>query len=757
MRRVIAKEFLIRPATALFALVIASCVSAAGATLKQQVTIAVSQSRAEPGQTVSARITATKNGSPSREKVHAVLLRPSVGTETISLHPVSQRVGLYSADVSLPKDAPQGLYVIHAWTGNHEHPSAMGEASFLSGGLVGDFLIASALDQADPAADLIAYLNDFDRIGGNFLVAHNLITPDRAYFPCAVCKRGIDPKQEDLVELLLTQADKRGYAVLLSVSWDMTHDAPYDQRMAETKNIMKELLRRYSRHPSFAGFYSFQEGSGTYYVPYIREFSRYAKTLDPDLLVACAPYIDDPLLAGYLSTLKDLDIIIWQSGVMGSYRPDNRKQYPARRVKDFCSLATGAKLLQGKIALTHVELFGYLEKRLAPDIPTTGYRNIYQQILSAATVSNNDGIMLFTYQYHIHNVLKKHPEILASRKAVVDGLAAFNLIASRISHDPNPLELYFPYSDWVVERWTNSFLPALDAFRVLGIPVDVLPYAPPLAESLLPYYPIHMNQSVLARLLRERTILVLPDVSGFQQTDSDLVKAFVQQGGTVIAFGPQIPMGRSYERDELFGGAPLEHKQHSSLVIEKALGSRVSVGTRVALHSIQSPSWVAGTGEVIAKFEDGSAAILVNSYGKGRTITILPDASSAAQEFPELIRDAIDYALANTGAERAADLVGADARMDVAIGKLRDGFSVAVVNHNSVEKEVTVRALKPYLAHRDTWIDAVTGTEISGSDEQSVTLRLPADGFRAIEFKHGVSVKSPARSPNSAVPEHTHE
>jgi hypothetical protein len=160
---------------------------------------------------------------------------------------------------------------------------------------------------------------------------------------------------------------------------------------------------------------------------------------------------------------------------------------------------------------------------------------------------------------------------------------------------------------------------------------------------------------------------------------------------------------------------------------------------------------------VIAKFEDGSAAILVNSYGKGRTITILPDASSAAQEFPELIRDAIDYALANTGAERAADLVGADARMDVAIGKLRDGFSVAVVNHNSVEKEVTVRALKPYLAHRDTWIDAVTGTEISGSDEQSVTLRLPADGFRAIEFKHGVSVKSPARSPNSAVPEHTHE
>jgi hypothetical protein len=658
--------------------------------------------------------------------------------------------------VSLPQGAPQGLYVIHAWTGDNEHPSAIGKASFLSGRLVGDFLIASALDKVDPTFDLNAYLDEFHRIGGNFLIAHNLITPDGPYFSCVACKRSIDPNQKDIVELLLAQADKRGYAVLLSVSWDMTQDAPYDLRMAETKDIMQELFRQYSWHPSLAGFYSFQEGSGTYYVPYIREFSRYAKGLDANLLVACAPYIDDPLLAGYLSTIKELDIIIWQSGVMGSYRPDNRKRYPTRRVKDFGSLAAGAKRLQGKIALTHVELFGYLEQRLASDIPTTGYDNIYQQILSAATVSNSDGIMLFTYQYHIYNVLKQHPLARESRRAVMDGLAAYDLIASGIARDPNPLALYFPYSDWVVERWTDSFLPALDAFRVLGIAVDVVPYAPPLTESLLPYYPIHMNQSVLARLLRERTVIVLPDVSGFQQTDSDLMKAFVQQGGTVIAFGPQIPMGRSYERDELFGGAPLGNKQHSSLLIETAVGSRVNIGTRIALPRVPCPSWETGTGKVIAKFEDGSAAVLVNSYGRGRTITILPDASSAAQEFPELIRDAIDYGLANTGAERVADLLGTDAHTDVAMEKLRDGFAVALVNHNSLEKEVTVRALKPYLYQGNTWTDAVTGTEISGS-EQSVTLRIPADGFRAIEFKHRVSVKSFACSPHSAAPEHSHE
>jgi hypothetical protein len=756
MKEIMANEVLLRTATALFALLIASCVFAAGATPKQQVMVAVSQSRAEPGQTISIRITAAKDGKPSGEAVHAVLLRPSVGTESIALHPVSQRVGLYSADVLLPHGAPQGLYVIHAWTGNNEHPSAVGKASFLSGRLIGDFLIASAINKVDPATDLSAYLDEFHRIGGNFLIAHNLITPDGPYFSCVACKRSIDPNQKDIVELLLAQADKRGYAILLSVSWDMTQDARYDLRMAETKDIMQELFRQYSWHPSLAGFYSFQEGSGTYYVPYIREFSRYAKGLDANLLVACAPYIDDPLLAGYLSTIKELDIIIWQSGVMGSYRPDNRKRYPTRRVKDFGSLAAGAKRLQGKIALTHVELFGYLEQRLAPDIPTTGYDNIYQQILSAATVSNSDGIMLFTYQYHIYNVLKQHPLARESRRAVMDGLAAYDLIASGIARDPNPLALYFPYSDWVVERWTDSFLPALDAFRVLGIAVDVVPYAPPLTESLLPYYPIHMNQSVLARLLRERTVIVLPDVSGFQQTDSDLMKAFVQQGGTVIAFGPQIPMGRSYERDELFGGAPLGNKQHSSLLIETAVGSRVNIGTRIALPRVPCPSWETGTGKVIAKFEDGSAAVLVNSYGRGRTITILPDASSAAQEFPELIRDAIDYGLANTGAERVADLLGTDAHTDVAMEKLRDGFAVALVNHNSLEKEVTVRALKPYLYQGNTWTDAVTGTEISGS-EQSVTLRIPADGFRAIEFKHRVSVKSFACSPHSAAPEHSHE
>src|SRR5207302_266663 len=291
----------VRIANAVCLLVIASCIPAAGSGAKYRLVVSVSQSRAEPGQTVSVGISRVQT---SRDPVHAVMLKPSAGTESLLLHAIPNRRGSYSTSIVLPREAAQGLYVIRAWAGNEEHPSAIGKATFLLGRLVGDFLIVSALDRTDPAGDLNSYLEDFRSVGGNFLIAHNLITPDRAYFHCSVCKHGLEPDQEDVVELLLSQADKLGYAVLLSVSWDLT-----------------------------------QEGSGTYYVPYIREFSQYAKALDRNLLVACAPYVDDPLLAGYLSTLDSLDIIIWQSGVMGSYRPDNRKQYPLRRVKDFCSLA----------------------------------------------------------------------------------------------------------------------------------------------------------------------------------------------------------------------------------------------------------------------------------------------------------------------------------------------------------------------------------------------------------------------------------
>ena len=129
------------------------------------------------------------------------------------------------------------------------------------------------------------------------------------------------------------------------------------------------------------------------------------KALNPGLLAGCAPYVDDPLLAGYLAAIDSLDVAIYQGAVMASYRPDNRKCFPIRRTADFAALSAGAMRQKGKIALSHVELFGYLERTYAGKY-LAGPEDARDQILSAASCSGPDGITLFTYHYNVHEMGK---------------------------------------------------------------------------------------------------------------------------------------------------------------------------------------------------------------------------------------------------------------------------------------------------------------------------------------------------------------
>jgi len=697
----------------------------------ESIGVSVSRSKVRRGESVEITIK-TQNSETAR----ASLLKPTVGAENLSLQKAEDDI--YRGKIEIKENAPDGLYVVHVWTGEKENPTAVGKASFRVGNIVADFFIANYLDRQNPAEDLDNYLKNFQAVGGNFLVAHNLITASGAFYPSNVAKTDVKSgSPNDIVELLLNRADKEGFSVLLSVSWDTTRNSPYKDRMKEIKSIMSEMYALYRHHPSLAGFYSWQEGSGTYYAPFLREFSEYVKSLDKGLLTACAPHIDDPLLASYLSVIEELDILIYQSAVMGSYRTDNRKKYPSRRVRDFSSLGAGGKRLQDKITLTHVELFGYLEKRQSRDYVTASYEDIYGQILSAATVTDTDGISLFTYHAQIYEPLKKFKQVEKSRSAVIEGLTAYQLITSKVSGKRNSAALYVPYSDFVIERWNNYFLPALDAFRALGVPLDILPYAPPLEESVYPYYPIHHNKDVLERLLREKTVLVLANVSGFQQTDSDLIKPFVERGGVVVAFGPQIPMGRSYERKEIFG---VEETQATSrrtrLVVKNAIGDRVKAGSSFALTGIQLPSWTAGSARIIAAFEDNSPAITVNKYGKGTVITVLPNAESTVQNMPELVRDVIAHALLSAGSEQYVDIIGGDERKDVAVEPIPNGFRVAVINHDSGELEVILRPVKSGIARGQEWVDFVSGQKISTTNADfSLKLKIPANEFRALEFR----------------------
>jgi hypothetical protein len=720
----------LRNITLLLILLVLVPIAASGASSDGVINLSLSSSKPKRGDTVEVRVQA----SPG-QAVSAVVLTPAVGAQDLLLQKIANQPDTYRSEVTLSAYAPEGMYVVHVWTGPASQPTAVRKASFLLGRLVNDFFVASYVDKDKPAQDIDTYLAEFRQIGGNFLIAHNLVTPNKAYYPSKICKTDVvGGSGNDLVESVLTRADKLGIAVLLSVSWDMTKESPFKDRLPEIKAVAKELYELYRHHPSLAGFYSYQEGSGTYFVPFVREFSQYIKSLDPNLLTACAPHVDDPLLAGYLSTVPELDMIIYQAGVMASYRPDNRKKYPFRRVKDFCSLGSGAKRLQNKIAINHVELFGYLENRLNPQTTATTYKNIYSQILSAATVTGADGISFFTYHAHVFDASKKQTGVERSRAAVVDGLKAFDLITSNISRNSNPLAVYLPYSDWIIERWPNYFLPALDAFRVLGIPVDVLPYAPPLEESTYPYYPFHMNQDVLARLLKEQVVLILPNVSGFQQTDSDLIKTFVEQGGVVIAFGPQIPMGRSYERQELFGiDETQRNATHSAVMVAEKTGERVKAGERFDVAQLQLPSWTIKGARVIAKFEDGSPAITTSKYGKGTFLAILPDALTAAQKIPALVRDVVDYALSLHGDSLLVDVVGTDETTDIAVERTATGFRVAVVNHNDLEMGVVLRPIKPVTGHAFEWIDLVGDEKVPAPE--SLIMKVPGKGFRAFEYR----------------------
>lgn len=641
------------------------------------ISVTVSKSKVAKGETVEVTITGA---------TRAVLVKPTAGSVPLDLRKGGKQ-NTYLVKITIDQNSPAGLYVIHAWTGSMERPTAVGIASFRVGNIVADYFVLNYLDKQDPSGDLDKYLKDFRSIGGNFLIAHNLITTDAAFYPSKIAKTSY---KNDLVELILSRADREGLPVLLSISWDMTRDTPYAGRLNEIKSIANELYLLYRHHSSLAGFYSYQEGSGTYYAAYVREFSGFIKSLDRGLLTACAPHIDDPLLASYLSVIDDLDMMIYQSAVMASYRPDNRKKYPPRRVRDFSGLGAGAKRVEDKIVLTHVELFAYMEKRMRPEILTASYADIYNQIMSAAAVTDTDGIALFTYQVHIYDQGKKFKEVEKSRKAVADSMKAYQAITSEVTDEQNPLALYIPYSDFIVERWTNYFLPALDAFRKLGVPIDILPYAPRDDEGVYPYYPIHMNPAVLDRLLAERIVLVLADVSGFQQTDSDLIKAFVERGGVVLTFGPQIPMGRTYERGVLFGGDELPATMRNLMVLRKKIGPRAPAGRSYKLPHAISGGWKATTAEVIAAYGNGEAAITLNNFGKGTVITILPDSDFAATNFPDLTRDMLDTALKAAGRSSMIDITGANENVETAIKRTQKGFNFAIANHNSSGVALTV-------------------------------------------------------------------
>lgn len=702
--------------------------------------VAVTPRRPGPGDTVVIRIAAPKDG----RTVRAALLRPRTGLVPLVLRAPAPAAAdkAYEAKFTIGAGDLEGLYAVHAWTGDERTPAAVGKGWFLRGRIVLDYPIMSLVDPQRPGADIRSYLEDIRGLGFNALIVHVLMDAKKAYYPSKIARTDVEPGTPgDDVEAFLDEADRLGLPSLLSVSWDMTHETDYATAPAEIAAITDELWGLYGHHASLAGFYSYQEGSGTYLVPYLREFCGHVKELHPNLLTACAPYVDDPLLAGYLAVLEPLDLVIFQGQTMASFRPDNVKRFPLRRVRDLCGVGIGGKWLQDKIALTHMELFGYLENRVSKDHNTTSAENILGQILSAAAAAGSDGISFFTYHANIHSPGRQPsnaPDIARARRAVVDGLRAYDLIWETVARDPNPVAFYYPWEDWAVERFANSYLPAFDAFRRLGLAADFVPFSPAPKESLYPFYPYAPNEAALARLLDEKIVLVLPDVSGLQATDSRFVTRFLEGGGAVLAFGPRLPMGNTYDRDELLGAAEGPAAPRRAIVVRRAAGTRAREGSRFGLTA--GPAWTGwkpGRAEVVAAFEDGTAAVFMNRVGKGVVASFAMDAAAAARDLPDIVRDVLDAALASTGGRRAVDVVGATENIDLASRVVDGGVRAAVVNHAAEAIDVLLVPLGAKgAAAGGTWTDLASGAARPGRDKDgALAITVPPRGWTVWEYR----------------------
>ncbi len=702
--------------------------------------VTVTPRRAEPGDTVVVRIAAPRDGS----EVRAALLRPRAGAAPIGLRAPAPGAAdkAYEASFAIGAGDPEGLYAVHAWTGEETAPKAVGKGWFLRGRIVLDYPILSLVDPRRPGADIRSYLEDLRRLGFNALIVHVLMDAKKAYYPSKIAGTDVKPGTPgDYVETFLEEADRLGLPSLLSVSWDMTHETDYATAPAEIAAITGELWGLYGHHVSLAGFYSYQEGSGTYLVPYLRDFCGQVKALHPNLLTACAPYVDDPLLAGYMAVLDPLDMIIFQGQTMASFRPDNVKRFPLRRVRDLCGVGIGGKWLQDKIALTHVELFGYLENRVSKGHNTTTYENILGQILSAAAAAGSDGISFFTCHANIHSpgrVPSNAADIGRARRAVVDGLRAYGLVWEKAARDPDPVAFYYPWEDWAVERFANSYLPAFDAFRRLGVAAGFVPFSPAPKESLYPFYPYAPNEAALARLLDRKIVLVLPDVSGLQATDSRFVTRFLEGGGAVLAFGPRLPMGNTYDRDELLGASEGPAAPRRAIVVRRAAGRRAGPGARFEMAA--GPAWAGwkpGRAEVVAAFEDGTAAVFTNRVGRGVLASFAMDAAAAARDLPDVVRDVLDAALAATGGRRAVDVVGATENVDLASRVIDGGVRAAVVNHAAEAIEVVLVPLGARgTAAGGTWTDLASGATRPGRDRDgALAITVPPRGWTVWEYR----------------------
>ncbi len=222
-----------------------------------------------------------------------------------------------------------------------------------------------------------------------------------------------------------------------------------------------------------------------------------------------------------------------------------------------------------------------------------------------------------------------------------------------------------------------------------------------------------------------------------QDTDSLMLKAFVERGGTVLLFGPRIPFGDGFDRDALVGGKERRAARHERVEIREPLFVRAGRGARFSPGPQARVSWDTTTARSAAAFEDGSAAVLVNSVGRGAVISVPFSLAEASVALPGLVRDILDFALARHDLKRPFDIDGVDGDMDVTVAT-GDGERAAVVmNYGSKPVEIAISLRDPDPGRSCAVTDLRTGARstLPGKGLSPWRTTVPGHGFIAVRFK----------------------
>src|SRR5687767_3515927 len=103
----------------------------------QNTAISISLNRTRPQRGETVEVTVQGDAAVS-QPIQAVLLQPTKGTTQLVLQKVPNSRGGYRTEIPLGPEAPEGIYVIHVWTGEAANPSTVGKATFLLGRIVAD-------------------------------------------------------------------------------------------------------------------------------------------------------------------------------------------------------------------------------------------------------------------------------------------------------------------------------------------------------------------------------------------------------------------------------------------------------------------------------------------------------------------------------------------------------------------------------------------------------------------------------------------